>query len=82
MKMLKKDMIQLMIILNNYISIYYMCELLIIGIILIFILSQNNIEGFIGLIEGFIGHINQEDLIFNTVSDKKTKSLLLKKLLA
>ena len=40
-----------------------MYTILIIGIILIFILSQNNIENF----------INQEDLIFNTVSDKKTK---------
>ena len=43
-----------------------MFKLLIIGIIFIIITSQSNIEG-------FIDHINQEDLLFNTVSDKKTK---------
>ena len=40
---------------------------LLIIIIFVFILSQEN------FIEGFVGHINQDDLIFNAVSDKKTK---------
>ena len=44
-----------------------MYKLLLFCIVLIFILSQEH------LIEGFIGNINQDDLIFNTVSDKKTK---------